>query len=267
MGFHEPEVPDLERIGDTLGRFCSQLSYHLDQQDKPGTPRSCALVLREVQEFLNESGLPDQASFFEETWNAPLPHDPTELAHVIAAAQEHVQTIRSMIRSHPDRYIKKIQENRQRAWDADRTVSEAAFVGLDKIEALEQLQPQLTGTWDLSALIELCKAINVNHANQHYLPVAMMLRAVMDHVPPIYDGQKNFESVIAQTLHPKYDRSEKEAYEAMYDARPIMNFLTHKRISDTISMPGPEVVDIKTHFNFMLDRVIERLRRARSFTS
>lgn len=51
-----------------------------------------------------------------------------------------------------------------------------------------------TEKYDLSKLIKMCKELNDNYSLNNYLACGMLIRAILDHVPPIFD-KKTFTEV------------------------------------------------------------------------
>ncbi|EJZ19572.1 hypothetical protein NE852_15365 [Rhizobium sp. Pop5] len=66
-----------------------------------------------------------------------------------------------------------------------------AVVDPARIEALAQLSPS---DFDLTKLIRLCEELNLAFATESYLSMAMLTRAIVDHVPPIF-GKQSFAEV------------------------------------------------------------------------
>ncbi|MEF2546902.1 hypothetical protein VQ045_07005 [Aurantimonas sp. E1-2-R+4] len=70
------------------------------------------------------------------------------------------------------------------------------------------LQAIGNGKWDFSRLVELCREINVAAANRCHMSTAMLLRTILNHVPPVlgfnsfaevannYGGQKSFKASV-----------------------------------------------------------------------
>jgi hypothetical protein len=69
-----------------------------------------------------------------------------------------------------------------------------AYVSQDRLEALRTIK---NSQFDLSKLIRLCEELNSNYSAGNYYSVAMLVRAILDHVPPMFSATK-FEGVRAQ---------------------------------------------------------------------
>jgi hypothetical protein len=62
---------------------------------------------------------------------------------------------------------------------------------------LNALRAAKSSAFDLSKLIRLCEELNSNWSAGNYYSVAMLVRAITDHVPPIF-GARSFKEVAAQ---------------------------------------------------------------------
>jgi hypothetical protein len=54
------------------------------------------------------------------------------------------------------------------------------------LKRLIQLKSIKSSEYDLKKLIQLCEEINIAHQNNCYMTIAMILRAIIDHSPPIF---------------------------------------------------------------------------------
>ncbi|QND39688.1 hypothetical protein HB771_22560 [Rhizobium leguminosarum bv. viciae] len=59
---------------------------------------------------------------------------------------------------------------------------------------IEELRNLSSTAFDLTKLIRLCEELNLAFATESYLSMAMLTRAIVDHIPPIF-GMKNFTEV------------------------------------------------------------------------
>jgi hypothetical protein len=65
------------------------------------------------------------------------------------------------------------------------------YVDLERIIQLKSIQ---NSEYDLKRLISLCEELNIASQNYCYMTIAMIVRAIIDHVPPIFKV-KNFSEV------------------------------------------------------------------------
>jgi hypothetical protein len=65
------------------------------------------------------------------------------------------------------------------------------YVDLSLINALRSIDG---GPWDFQMLMELCRELNVAAGNRCHMATAMIVRAIVDHVPPVF-GCRTFSEV------------------------------------------------------------------------
>ncbi|MGB7892723.1 MAG: hypothetical protein WCF82_12590 [Microcoleus sp.] len=67
------------------------------------------------------------------------------------------------------------------------------FINEDRLQELKDISSQQS-KFNCLKLIKLCEELNSNYSNENYYATAMLTRAIMDHVPPIF-GKNNFTEV------------------------------------------------------------------------
>ena len=70
-------------------------------------------------------------------------------------------------------------------------IIENAYIDQKRIKDLETIS---TNKFDLTRLIQLCREINSSHRSKSYMSIAMAIRSIIDHVPPIF-GFQTFNEV------------------------------------------------------------------------
>jgi len=75
-----------------------------------------------------------------------------------------------------------------------KSTNRQPYVAPTRIAELQALQ---NPAWDLRRLIRMLQELNLAHANDMNMATAMLLRAVTDHVPPVF-GKAAFAQVAAQ---------------------------------------------------------------------
>jgi len=70
------------------------------------------------------------------------------------------------------------------------------------LKRLTQLKSIKSSEYDLKKLIQLCEEINIAHQNNCYMTIGMILRAIIDHIPPIFKA-KAFSEVASNYKGPK----------------------------------------------------------------
>ena len=107
--------------------------------------------------------------------------------------------------------------------------SNAAFLEPSVLATLRRVTPQ---KFDFAKLVRLCEELNDAYGRSNYLSCALLIRAVMNHVPPVF-GCRTFAEVTAQS-----GKSLKAIFERLEDnARPIADLHTHALIRAKIWCP------------------------------
>lgn len=130
--------------------------------------------------------------------------------------------------------------------------SNSAFLNADLLLALKALPaPKL----DVSKLVKMCEELNDSNARGNYIAAALLIRAVMNHVPPIF-GAKSFKEVISQS-----SRSVKAVLARLDDeARPIADLHNHMHIRKAEHVPSKNQIEpCKAPFEILIAEVIARL--------
>jgi len=129
-------------------------------------------------------------------------------------------------------------------------VHSGTFVDRERIEAL---RAKTSVAWDFSRLIGLCEEINTCWQYGAHHAVAMLTRAIIDHVPPVL-GQKTFAAVAANYGGP---RSFKESMAGLDQlSRKISDSHLHTPIRDREVLPNANQVDFKAGLDVLLAEII-----------
>lgn len=109
---------------------------------------------------------------------------------------------------------------------------------------LNELRAIKSERFDFTKLIRLCEELNESYVIGSYFGVAMMVRAILDHVPPIFEC-KNFGQVASNYGGTKAFKQSMEYLEN--SSRKIADAHLHSQIRKK------EVLPNKTQVNFMSD--------------
>ncbi len=120
------------------------------------------------------------------------------------------------------------------------------------VERIEQLREVHSPQWDLSKLIRLCEELNGAFQNQNYFSVGMLVRAIMDHLPPVF-GQSSFGQLAAQHGGKSFKGSMDHLQKSM---RHISDNFLHEHIKKKISLPNRIQVDVRRELDVLLSEVI-----------
>jgi hypothetical protein len=110
--------------------------------------------------------------------------------------------------------------------------------------------------FDLVRLVRMCEEINSAWGAGNTISVAMLARAMVDHVPPIF-SQTNFSQVASQAS----SRSIRGSFEHIQNAlRHIADGALHTHIRRRETIPSATQVDFRQSFDVLLGELIRVLR-------
>ncbi len=125
------------------------------------------------------------------------------------------------------------------------------FVTPERIEQLRKCKPD---TLDFRKLIRLCEEINTCYSQGCYYAVLMLLRALMDHVPPAF-GLATFNEVANN--YTGSGRSFREAAQHLSGAaRNFANSYLHGPMRNSESVPTSHQVEFRSDLDFLLDEIV-----------
>ncbi|TWA50531.1 hypothetical protein FB008_11242 [Sinorhizobium medicae] len=109
--------------------------------------------------------------------------------------------------------------------------------------------------FDLTRLVRMCEEINSAWRAGNLISVAMLARAMVDHVPPIF-GQTNFSQVTSQA-----SRSVRGSFEHIQTGlRHIADSALHTHIRRRETIPTATQVDFRQSFDVLLGELVRILR-------
>jgi len=124
---------------------------------------------------------------------------------------------------------------------------------------LAQLREISSPKYDLAKLVQLCEELNVASANDCYLSVAMVVRAIIDHVPPVF-GVGSFVEVASN--YRAGARSFRESMSHLSNsARKIGDAHLHVQIRARETLPTRTQVDFSRDLDVLLAEIVRILGR------
>jgi hypothetical protein len=118
---------------------------------------------------------------------------------------------------------------------------------IDKLRGLPSTK------FDFSKLIRLCEEINIAYGEDCHCATAMLTRAVLDHVPPIF-SKANFDDV----ANHYGGRSFKEAMRHLNDtSRSVADGHLHEQISKRVTLPTAQQVDCRQQLDLLLAEIVK----------
>ena len=137
-----------------------------------------------------------------------------------------------------ENYLKRIQSN-------------SNFVEDEVINRLRSLQ---NTNFDLQKLIRFIEELNYTYRSGYYLSSILILRAIMNHIPPIF-GMETFSQVVSQS-----NKSIKSILSKLEGARPIADLHTHMTIRKKEYLPTKNQIEpYKSSFEILINETIVKL--------
>lgn len=122
---------------------------------------------------------------------------------------------------------------------------------------LEELASITSEEFDLSKLIMLCKEIDTCYRNECYFAVAMLIRSILDHVPPIF----MFRTFAEVANNYGGTRSFKQSMQNLENSsRNIADSHLHVQIRKRESLPNKVQVNFSNDLDVLLGEIIRLLK-------
>jgi hypothetical protein len=132
--------------------------------------------------------------------------------------------------------------------------SKAQFVDLSRLSALRASKsPQ----WDLTRLIKLCEELNVAYSNDCFMSVAMLVRSILDHVPPLL-GKQTFADIASNYAGPSSFK--KSMQNLQQSLRNIADAHLHVPIRRREVLPTGQQVDFHKDLDVLLGEIVRTLK-------
>lgn len=148
-----------------------------------------------------------------------------------------------------------LQEGRR---EVKLALTSRAIVDPARIDELRRISHK---DFDLSKLIRLCQEMNLAFATESYLAMAMLTRAIIDHVPPIF-GARTFSEVANN--HARSASVKKELKNLETTTRNIADLHLHSHIRRKESLPTITQVDASNSLDLLLGEIVVALHTANS---
>ena len=133
------------------------------------------------------------------------------------------------------------------------------YVSADRIASLQAIG---NAQWDFARLVELCREINVAAANRCHMSTAMLLRTVLNHVPPVL-GYDTFAEVANNYGGTKSQKSFKASMQRLENSlRNIADMHLHSPIRSREDVPTATQVDFAADLDVLIGEVIRVSRKA-----
>jgi hypothetical protein len=218
-----------------------------------------ASLSKELDDYLRTYNGPSKWLFPSDKEDKPLSGESVDIAFKKALVQAKLTTKKltteSLRKSHAEHskragtaLIDKVLEK-----DIDDRPNKN-FVDLKRINELQQIQ---SDKFDLCKLIRFCEELNGCYLNEEYLATSLLIRAVLDHVSPIF-GFNTFSQVVSNYAGGKSFKAQMEYLEN--SSRKIADGYLHLPIRKAESLPNQTQVNFANPFDVLLAEVVRVLK-------
>jgi hypothetical protein len=122
---------------------------------------------------------------------------------------------------------------------------------------IEELKNIVNKDFDLTRLIKLCEEINVAHQNDCFMSIAMIMRAIIDHIPPIFKVSKFTGVANNYGGSPSFKDSMKLLGKSL---RKIADSHLHIQIRRRETLPTFTQVNFKADLDLLLSEIVRLLK-------
>ncbi len=152
--------------------------------------------------------------------------------------------------------IRELLSNSSVQWSALQT----EFIDSSVIDKLGLIHNK---KYDLAKVIQFCREINGTFNSGYILSTALLIRALINHIPPIF-GYERFEQVVSQST-----KSRKELFKPLDDiARDVADLHTHDPIRHKENLPTKRQLEpFKPNVEVLLQEIITELQKPDSLES
>lgn len=146
-------------------------------------------------------------------------------------------------------YIEEIKEDKDYSTEV---INNTNFIEIEVIESIIKLK---STKHDLTKLIKFIEELNFNYKYGNYLSSILILRAILNHIPPIF-GVKSFAEYVSQA-----GRSIKSILQRLEeDARPIADLHSHIMIKKRENLPTKNQIEpYKSSIEVLLHEIISKI--------
>lgn len=130
-----------------------------------------------------------------------------------------------------------------------------SYIDAGLIDDLEKAGAE--STWDVKKLVAILRELNSNHAAGNPLSSLALVRAIMDHIPPVFD--KDFYSEVANNY--SWSKTDKDHAKSLLPYRPAGDDVMHRQISKEKDLLAMGDLPPRTGLNAVLRGVLVLLKK------
>jgi hypothetical protein len=124
-------------------------------------------------------------------------------------------------------------------------------------ERLKQLKELKHGNYDLKKLIRLLEELNEVYGANLVLSTGMLIRAIMDHIPPLL-GFTNFQSIVAQYKSTGNAKSFTSQMKILEEFKDAADSALHSQIRRRETLPEMIQFQKQTAVDFLLQEIVRK---------
>jgi hypothetical protein len=128
------------------------------------------------------------------------------------------------------------------------------FITKERIDTLKKIEQN---EYDIRKLIRFCEELNKCFKNECYYTVSFLQRAILDHIPPIFN-QKNFNGV---ANNHKGGTFKKHMTHLNKSSKKITDNHLHQQITNSEELINKTQIDFRPSFDALICEIINELRK------
>ncbi len=133
-------------------------------------------------------------------------------------------------------------------------------------ELIDQIRNIKSEKFDFTKLISLCNELNINYLNKCYYSVTLLIRAIIDHIPPIFE-LTSFERFVNE--YKSVNSSKNSSKDSFKDAmkhlnnilRNVANIHIHEMINKKHVDPSQGLIDFRSPLALLLSEIIKKMSK------
>jgi hypothetical protein len=149
---------------------------------------------------------------------------------------------------------RELERRRAAAPGATVNKKQELFVSAQRMEELRALKAK---QYDLTKLIRFCEELDAAYDDDCYMSIGMLVRAIVDHVPPIF-GAKTFTEVANNCAGSKSFKSAMQHLDK--SLRNASDSFLHVQIRSKEVLPSFQQVDFRADLDFLLAEIVRVLK-------
>ncbi|MBL8098376.1 MAG: hypothetical protein JNK81_04300 [Anaerolineales bacterium] len=130
---------------------------------------------------------------------------------------------------------------------------DTGYVDLSRLNELRGIKNK---DFDLAKLIKFCEELNECYQNNYYFAVAMLVRAIVDHVPPIFKC-KNFSEVSTNYGTKSFRENMQHLQNSL---RKIADGHLHTQIRSKEVLPNKTQINFSNDLDILLSEIVRLLK-------